>query len=61
MESPRNQGTIPSFYPPQYLVVVGWVEMQVPGPYPRFTESKSLGPGWRWGRATFFTNVSRKF
>ena len=48
LQSPRNQGTFLSFYPPQPLVVVGWVEMQVPGPYPRFTGSESLGPGWVW-------------
>ena len=48
LQSPRNQGTLLSFYLPQSLVVVGWVEMQVPGTYPRFTGSESLGPGWGW-------------
>ena len=57
LQSPRSQGTLPSFYPPQSLVVVGWVERQVPGPYPRFTGSESLGPGWGW-EELYFSQIS---
>lgn len=41
MESPRNQETVLSFYPPQSLVVVGWVEMQA---LPQLYRIKICGP-----------------
>lgn len=58
MESPRNQGTVLSFDPPQSLVVVGWVEMQA---LPQLYRIKISGPRLEVGEDYIFTNISRKF